>query len=389
MKKTMLKLAAVLGASVLALTACAEAPPETTTEPSVSDTVAEEPTTEETAGEEPTAEETTDATNAATDFKACMVSDSGGFDDKSFNETAHNGLVKAVEEFGLETAEVESNAESDFAPNVQSMIDANCDIVVTVGFLLASATEAAAKQNPEVDFAIVDNSSFEGVDNAKGLIFNTAESSFLAGYLAAAMSETGTVGTFGGAKIPTVTIFMDGFAQGVAHHNEAKGTDVRVVGWDAEAQDGQFVPGDQPFGNTAGGRDTANTLISLGADVIMPVAGPAGLGGLQAIQATGGQVKAIWVDTDGCISAAEYCDTIVTSVYKGMDVAVYDAIEASMNGEFSSDPFVGTLENGGTGLAPFHEFEDEVSDELKAELEQLTADIIAGDIVITSTAQPK
>lgn len=385
MKKNLFKLAAVLGASALALTACAEAPPETTTEPSVSDTVAEEPTTEETT----TAEETTTETAAATDFKACMVSDSGGFDDKSFNETAYNGLLQARDDLGIETAEIESNAESDFAPNVQAMIDANCNIVVTVGFLLATATEAAAKQNPEVDFAIVDNSSFEGVDNAKGLIFNTAESSFLAGYLAAAMSETGTVGTFGGAKIPTVTIFMDGFAQGVAHHNEVKGTDVNVIGWNAETQDGQFVPGDDPFQNQAGGRDTANTLIAQGADIILPVAGPAGLGGLQAAQASGGKVNAIWVDTDGCISAAEYCSSIITSVYKGMDVAVFEAIQASMAGELTSDPFVGTLENEGTGLSPFNEFEDKVSDELKAELDQLTADIISGDIVITSTAQPK
>ncbi|WP_185975590.1 BMP family lipoprotein [Tessaracoccus rhinocerotis] len=385
MKKNLFKLAAVLGASALALTACAEAPPETTTEPSVSDTVAEEPTTEETT----TAEETTTETAAATDFKACMVSDSGGFDDKSFNETAYNGLLQARDDLGIETAEIESNAESDFAPNVQAMIGANCNIVVTVGFLLATATEAAAKQNPEVDFAIVDNSSFEGVDNAKGLIFNTAESSFLAGYLAAAMSETGTVGTFGGAKIPTVTIFMDGFAQGVAHHNEVKGTDVNVIGWNAETQDGQFVPGDDPFQNQAGGRDTANTLIAQGADIILPVAGPAGLGGLQAAQASGGKVNAIWVDTDGCISAAEYCSSIITSVYKGMDVAVFEAIQASMAGELTSDPFVGTLENEGTGLSPFNEFEDKVSDELKAELDQLTADIISGDIVITSTAQPK
>ncbi|TRY20306.1 BMP family ABC transporter substrate-binding protein [Tessaracoccus rhinocerotis] len=318
-----------------------------------------------------------------------MVSDSGGFDDKSFNETAYNGLLQARDDLGIETAEIESNAESDFAPNVQAMIGANCNIVVTVGFLLATATEAAAKQNPEVDFAIVDNSSFEGVDNAKGLIFNTAESSFLAGYLAAAMSETGTVGTFGGAKIPTVTIFMDGFAQGVAHHNEVKGTDVNVIGWNAETQDGQFVPGDDPFQNQAGGRDTANTLIAQGADIILPVAGPAGLGGLQAAQASGGKVNAIWVDTDGCISAAEYCSSIITSVYKGMDVAVFEAIQASMAGELTSDPFVGTLENEGTGLSPFNEFEDKVSDELKAELDQLTADIISGDIVITSTAQPK
>lgn len=373
MKKSLLKLASVIGVSALVLAGCAEAP-NTTTETSAVSTPSEGETTAE---EVP-----------ASDFKACMVSDAGGFDDKSFNETAYLGLTKAKAELGIETGEIESNSESEFAPNIQAMIDADCDIVVTVGFLLATATEAAAKQNPEVKFAIVDNNSFEGVDNAKGLIFNTAESSFLGGYLAASMSQTGKVGTFGGMKIPTVTIFMDGFAQGVAHYNEVKGKDVQVIGWDAETQDGQFVPGNDPFGNIAGGKNTADTLIAQGADILFPVAGPAGQGGLQSAQASGGKVNALWVDTDGCVSAPEYCSVLISSVYKGMDVAVFDAIKAAMDGDFSSDEYVGTLDNEGTGLAEFHEFDDKVSDEIKAELEALKEDIVSGAIEITSEAQP-
>ncbi|MGV8846276.1 BMP family lipoprotein [Tessaracoccus sp.] len=377
MKKSLLKLASVIGASALVLSGCAEAP--NTATPG-------DPTSAASQSVDPSMEASTDA--PAADFKACMVSDAGGFDDKSFNETAYAGLLRAKDELKIETGEIESNAESDFAQNIQSMIDNDCNIVVTVGFLLATATEAAAKQNPDVEFAIVDNNSFDGVDNAKGLIFNTAESSFLGGYLAASMSQTGKVGTFGGLKIPTVTIFMDGFAQGVAHFNEVKGKDVQVLGWDAEKQDGQFVPGNDPFGNIDGGKNTANTLIAQGADILFPVAGPAGLGGLQAAQASGGKVNAIWVDTDGCVSAPEYCPSIISSVYKGMDVAVFDVIKAAMGGEFSGDEFVGTLENGGTGLSEFHEFDTKVSDEIKGEIEKLKADIIAGTIEITSKAQP-
>ncbi len=379
MKKSLFKLASVIGASALVLAGCAEAP-ETTTPG--------DPTTEAMAPTDGESMETTEGTEPSGDFKACMVSDAGGFDDQSFNETAYAGLMRAQDELGVETGEIESNSEADFAQNIQAMIAADCNIVVTVGFLLANATEAAAQQNPDVDFAIVDNGSFEGVDNAKGLIFNTAESSFMGGYLAAAMSETGQVGTFGGAKIPTVTIFMDGFAQGVEYYNEQKGEDIQVIGWDVETQDGQFVPGNDPFGNIAGGRETANTLIAQGADILFPVAGPAGLGGLQAAQASGGNVNAIWVDTDGCISAAEFCSNIISSVYKGMDVAVFDAIQASMEGNFTSEEYVGTLENEGTGLAPFNEFEDEVPEETKSELETIKQDIISGDIEITSEAQP-
>ncbi len=379
MKKSLLKLASVIGASAIVLAGCAEAP--TTATPG-------DPTSVASQSVDPSMEASTDASAAPADFKACMVSDAGGFDDKSFNETAYAGLLRAKDELKIETGEIESNAESDFAPNIQSMIDNDCNIVVTVGFLLATATEAAAKQNPEVEFAIVDNNSFDGVDNAKGLIFNTAESSFLGGYLAASMSQTGKVGTFGGLKIPTVTIFMDGFAQGVAHFNEVKGKNVQVLGWDAEKQDGQFVPGNDPFGNIDGGKNTANTLIAQGADILFPVAGPAGLGGLQAAQASNGKVNAIWVDTDGCVSAPEYCSSIISSVYKGMDVAVFDVIKAAKGGEFSGDEFVGTLENGGTGLSEFHEFDTKVSDEIKGELDTLKADIIAGTIEITSKAQP-
>ncbi|HSO68008.1 MAG TPA: BMP family ABC transporter substrate-binding protein [Arachnia sp.] len=378
MKKPLLSVVALSASSLLALAGCAQPP-------SAADQAAQ-------ATEAASASASASAASSApaeSDFTACMVSDAGGFDDKSFNETAHNGMMQAQDELGVQTKQIESNAEGEYAGNVQSMIDANCDIIVTVGFALATATEAAAKQNPEVNFAIVDNSSFAGVDNAKGLVFNTAQPSFMAGYLAAGMTETGTVGTFGGAKYPTVSIFMDGFAQGIAYYNEQKGEDVTLIGWDEAAQDGQFVGGNNPFGDIPGGKNTASTLIAQGADVILPVAGPAGLGALQAAKESAGKVNAIWVDTDGFVSAPEFGPQIMTSVEKGMDVAVFEAIKAAMDGTFTSDPYVGTLENDGVSLAPFHDFDDKVSDELKAELEAIKADIISGTITITSPSQPQ
>ena len=374
MKKSLLSVLALSAASALTLAGCA-APPSATTSPAATGSAS--------------ASAPESSAPAETDFTACMVSDAGGFDDKSFNETAFNGMMQAKDELGIKTNQIESNAEGEYAGNVQSMIDANCNIVITVGFALATATEAAAKQNPDVNFAIVDYSSFEGVDNAKGLIFNTAQPSFMAGYLAAGMTQTGTVGTFGGAKYPTVTIFMDGFAQGISYYNEQKGADVKLIGWDEAKQDGQFVGGNNPFGDVPGGKNTASTLIAQGADIILPVAGPAGLGALQAAKESGGKVNAIWVDTDGFISAPEFGPQIMTSVQKGMDVAVFEAIKAALEGTFSSDPYVGTLENDGVSLAPFHDFEDKVSDELKSELEQIKADIISGTITITSPSQPK
>jgi len=380
-KKSALAASALLSATALALAGCAEAPDAGT--PASSTTA--------TNSSSASASSSTTSSGDAAPFKACMVSDSGGFDDKSFNQTSHAGLVKAKDELGIEVGEVESKDAKDFATNIKTMVDQKCNIIVTVGFLLSDATVAAAKANPDIKFAIVDDNpaGAKGLDNLKPLVFNTAESSFTAGYVAAAQSKSGKVGTFGGMKIPTVTIFMDGFAQGVAHYNKEKGKDVQVLGWDAAKQDGQFVPEPKPFENIAGGKATATNLVSQGADVIFPVAGPAGLGALQVSDASNGSVKSVWVDTDGCVSAEKSCKSILTSVQKGMDVSVFEAIKAAKDGSFSSDPYVGTLENGGTSIAPFHEFDSQVSDETKKELEAIKADIISGKIKIESTSQPK
>ncbi len=360
MKRTLTLVGALVSAAALALSSCAEAPgtsPGTPAEPG--------------------------ASVSSDGFKACMVSDSGGFDDKSFNQTSYKGLTDAKTELSIETGEVESATAADFARNIQSMVDAKCNIIVTVGFLLSDDTLAAAKKNPNIKFAIVDNNdpdNYPAATNLKPLVFNTAESSFLAGYLAAGMSKTKKVGTFGGLKIPTVTIFMDGFAQGVEYFNKNKGGSVQVLGWNADKQDGQFVQSDKPFEDVKGGARTAQALISQGADIVFPVAGPAGEGALQAAKSSGGKVNAIWVDTDGCVSAETYCSNIMTSVYKGLDIAVLNAIKAAKDGSFEAKPYVGNLENEGTGLSPYNEFDDKVPAELKAEIDALKADIISGKI---------
>ncbi|WP_374229511.1 BMP family protein [Nocardioides sp. cx-173] len=313
------------------------------------------------------------------DFKACMVSDSGGFDDKSFNQTSLKGLTDAEDEIGVEAATVESASDAEYADNIQSLVDEGCKEITTVGFLLGDATRAAAEKNGDVDFAIVD---FEFTDaktfepnppeNAKGLMFDTGQPSYLAGYLAAGTSKTGKVGTFGGLNIPTVTIFMEGFRKGVEAYNEAKGTDVQVIGWDGK--DGSFT---EDFEDQAKGQQVAEQMIQQGADIIFPVAGPAGLGGLKA--AKDNSAWGIWVDTDGCESAAEYCDILLTSVVKAMDVAVKDAIQASVDDTFNNEVYTGTLENGGVGLA---DFGPDVSEELQSEVEDLKDKLISGEITL-------
>lgn len=364
MRKTA-RIAAVVSIAALVLAGCGERDSGDDNESSSDNT--SETTSESTSTDAEPAEQ-------FPDFKACMVSDSGGFDDKSFNQTSHDGMEAAAEKFGVQTGQVESSDPAGFADNIDSMVKAGCNQVTTVGFLLGDSTEAAAKKNPKVDFAIVDYGYEKPAKNLKGLGFATAEPSFLAGYLAAGYSESGVVGTFGGQNIPTVTIFMDGYAKGVAKYNEDNGTDVKVVGWNPENQQGTFT---NDFEDKTKGQATAEEMITQGADVVFPVAGPAGLGGLQAAQDK--DIKAIWVDTDGCQSAEEYCDVLLTSVMKGMDVAVEQAILDSAEGKFDNTPYEGTLENGGVGLAPYG---DDVDSELSDKVEELKQQFIDGSLTV-------
>ena len=325
---------------------------------------------------------------AASDFKGCQVTDTGGVDDRSFNQTAYEGLQGAADELGFEPSVLESQAESDFAPNIQSFIDQDCDLIVTVGFLLGGATADAAIANPDRNFAIVDydfsvdaGDAQDEFDNVKELTFSTDQAAFLAGYVAAAMSETGTVGTYGGINIPTVTIFMKGFQLGIEKYNEDNNADVKLVGWDNDANDGLFT-GD--FENQANGRATTEGLLDDGADIIMPVAGPVGLGTIEAIRARpDSNAKVIWVDTDGCVSVPDDCDLFLTSVMKNMDVAVHDVTVDAAEGNFEGGLYTGTLENEGVALGPFNDFEDQVPDDVKSAVDDLRQQIIDGDITTT------
>jgi len=373
------KLYAVLTALLVVafvLTACQAAPATETQPPAVEPTeppaeeVTEPPAEEAT---EPPAEEATEPPAATGDLLVCQVTDTGGIDDRSFNATAWNGVVMAQDQLGAEGKYLESQQQTDYERNIQAFIDEGCNLIVTVGFLLGDATAAAAEANPDQAFAIVDFAYDPAIDNVLGLTFATDEAAFLAGYAAAAMTQTGAVGTFGGLQIPTVTIFMDGFALGVQYYNEQKGTNVQVLGWDPEAQSGLFTGN---FESTDDGRTLGTTLMDEGADIIMPVAGPVGLGTAAAIQERGSGYL-IGVDTDWTISAEQYADITLTSVMKMMDNAVFTASQQVADGTFTGGTYVGTLEDEGVGIAPLHA---DAPAELNAELEAVAAEIIAGNI---------
>jgi len=321
---------------------------------------------------------------ASSDYCARMVTNSGGLEDRSFNQSSWEGLERAADEYEIEVDAIVSQTETDLAPNVQQAVETGCQFVLTVGFELADATAEAAEQNPDIHFAIVDE--FVDGDNIKPIVFDTAQAAFLAGYLAAGVSQTGIVGTFGGGNQPPVTLFMDGYVDGVAKYNEVHGTAVAVIGWDKATQNGAFT-GD--FENTSLGKTTTEGLLDQGADVILPVAGQVGEGAAAAILERG-NASLIWVDNDGYETLPEdFRSIVLTSILKNTQDAVVEIVGNDMEGEFDSEPYIGTLENAGVDIAPFHDRASLVSAELAAEIDQLRADIIDGTIVVTSPATPK
>ncbi|HBZ44292.1 MAG TPA: BMP family ABC transporter substrate-binding protein [Maritimibacter sp.] len=318
---------------------------------------------------------------SASAFTACQVTDTGGIDDAGFNQTAWKGVQDAMaanEE--IEGRFLESQAETDYEANLNSLIEGGCDIIITVGFLMGDATKTAAEANPEQKFSIVDFAYDPTIDNVLGQVYATDQGAFLAGYLAAGMSETGVVGTFGGINIPPVTAFMDGFVHGVNYHNSEKGTDVQVLGWNPESSEGLFTGN---FDSLDDGRAFAQNLYDEGADIVMPVAGPVGLGSATLAAEIGtDELKIIGVDADQTQTDPENADVYLTSVLKRMDSTVTQVIDMAMGDEFEGGLIVGTLENQGVGLAPYGAFESDVPEELKAEIEAVKAGIIDGSITV-------
>ncbi|WP_415127855.1 BMP family lipoprotein [Microbacterium sp.] len=335
---------------------------------------------------ETTSTGTGDAAGGAIDgFKPCMVSDQGGFDDKSFNQLGLEGLEKAATELGVDLVKVESSSESDFAPNLQTLVDQSCTLIISVGFALASATVESAKANPEIEYVMIDDMADTDYDgktdapNIKPILFDAAQAAFLAGYASASYSTAGKVGTFGGAAYPTVTIFMDGFKQGVDYWNAQKDDTVEVIGWDGT--DGVFTGA---FTANQDAINAAQGIVDQGVDVLLPVGGPIYQSAASVIRDSGRDIALIGVDADVFETDPSVSDLLLTSIRKLIDVGVYDAVTAAGNDEFDATPFIGTLENDGVGLAPFHDFESKVSPDLQGELDAIKAGIIDGSIPVTS-----
>ena len=321
-----------------------------------------------------------------------MVTDTGGIDDKSFNASSWQGMEEAevaepskvtvkylqstsvgrlrLEHLGVPRPEVRDHRHGRIPDGRrdrnrgQALIPASKFAIVDCAIASASCPTSSSGKPTTAP------------KNVDSLVFNTVQDGFLGGYLAAGMTKTGKVATFGGQKLPTVTIYMDGFWDGVQFYNSQHHTHVQVLGWNEKTQSGEFT---NSFTNLSMGQTITQQFITEGADIIFPVAGGVGLGAARrpcrtrTTRRARQKVNMMWVDTDGCVSAAQYCKYFITSVEKGIQTAVKTSVLAAANGTFTGGTYIGTLANGGVALAPYHDFASKVPASLQCELTTIKA----------------
>jgi basic membrane protein A len=304
--------------------------------------------------------------------------------DSPFNDQSIQGMMQAESDLGVAGTVYVPTDTGEYSPLLQQCVIDGKDLCISVGFMMGDATSTVAQLNPDDKFAIVDFAYFDGeghktiFENINELTFRIDQAAFLAGYVAAGTTQTGKVGTYGGIPIATVVNFMDGFWYGVQHYNQQNSTNVEVLGWDPETLEGLFTGN---FHSYDDGYNMGNYLINEGADIILPVAPIPGEGTAAAAKDRG-NTYIIGVDTDWYDTLPGFGDIILTSVMKQIDVAVYDTIESVVDGKFKAGLYIGTLENEGVAIAPFHELDGLVPPQVKDDLIEVAAGIIEGTISV-------
>ena len=356
------KILAVLltAAMAAAMTACGGGSSDggSTTEPAADTPAAEdEAPAAEDGAETPAADTAADGAG----LKIGLITDVGGVNDGSFNQSAWEGLQRAEAELGVEVNYLESATDADYVPNIETFVDEEYDLIISVGYMLADATKAAAEANPDVKFAIIDDATIE-LDNVSCLMFKQEQASYLVGYVAGLMTESNNIGFVIGMANDNMNLFGYGYCAGALDANP----DVTIQQFNANT-----------FADLATGKTNANTAITNGADIVFHAAGGTGLGVIEACQEAG--VYAIGVDSDQSGIAP---NTIITSAMKRVDNAVYDAVESLIAGTMESGIHTYDLSVGGVDIAPT---QDLLTDEVIAAVEEVKTKIINGEVTVPST----
>ena len=318
----------------------------------------EEASSEEASSEEETEAETEEDIDG-TGFKIGMVTDVGGVNDGSFNQSAWEGLQRAAENFGCEVKYIESKGDADFVPNIESFLDEDYDLIICTGYVMADAVRDAAELNPDQKFAIVDDASNADLDNVTCMMFEQEQASYLVGLAAGYTTESNVVGFVVGQANETMNSFGYGYLAGVLDANP----DATILQYNANS-----------FGDASAGKTAVNTMVTKGADVVFHAAGGTGLGVIDGCKENG--IWAIGVDSDQSSLAPE---TILTSALKRVDNACYDATKKAILGTLEGGVATYDLEAGGVDIAPTT---DNLSKDVLEKIEDAKKDIIAGDLVV-------
>ena len=298
------------------------------------------------------------------EFSVGLVTDVGGVNDGSFNQSAWEGLQRAGKDLGIEVNYLESKGDADYTPNIEAFMDEDYDLIICVGYMLADATRAAAEANPDQQFAIIDDSSCSDLPNVTCLMFKQEQASYLVGYVAGMMTKTNNVGFVLGMASDTMHLFGYGYVAGVLDANP----EATVQQTNANS-----------FADPAIGKSSANAQITNGADIIYHAAGGTGNGVIEACQEAG--VYAIGVDSDQSVIAPS---TVITSAMKRVDNAVYDAAAEALAGKLEAGVKVYELSNAGVDIAPT---QDLLTPEVIAAVEDVKAKIISGEIVVPASKE--
>jgi basic membrane protein A len=292
-----------------------------------------------------------------------LVTDIGGLNDRGFNELANSALERAKDELSADTRVLESRSDADYIPNLSQLAEDGYELIVSNGFLMGEATEKAAKEFPDSNFAIIDFAYENPPANLRGLVFKEQEVGYLVGYLAGLKTKTDVVSSVGGQKIPPVDRFIAGFQAG------AKAANPNVTTLNGYSQD---------FVDQAKCKEVALDQIAKKSDIVFQVAGGCGLGALDAAKEKG--VLGIGVDKDQSFLG----EHILTSAVKRVDAAVFQTIEEQHNGEFEGGTGVFGLAEDGVGLG---EFNGDVTEEDQEKLDEIRQQIIDGEITIPDTVK--
>jgi basic membrane protein A len=372
MRKSFVAFVMMLALLVPVLAACGQAAPAVapTAAPAAA-TAAPAPTAapaEATAAPVPTAAAAPTTAPAGATVKLGMVTDIAKLGDKSFNDSAWAGVQMAAKELGVEPKVIETTDPNDYEKNINQFISEGYNVIVTVGFALADATNAAAKANPEVKFIGVDQFQGDTIPNVAGLVFNEDQAGYLAGYLAASMSKSGKIGAILGTDaVPPVWRFGEGYRAGA----KAAKADV-----DIQTVYHNDVGFDKTFSDPEWGKATALSMIDKGVDVVFGAGGRTGNGALlAAAERKDKGVLAIGVDTDQYLTVPEAQAVLLSSAFKILDKGTADLILQASKGTLK-----GGNNYGEVGLAPFHDLDSKVPAELKTKIEELRKQLLDGSL---------